>query len=62
MALVNLAAIVPLAGVAPKLLKDYTDQRRQGMDPVFAAGRLPGLPDVHCWGPAEPERAQRPQA
>ncbi|MEU0492769.1 alanine/glycine:cation symporter family protein [Nocardiopsis sp. NPDC006139] len=62
MALVNLAAVVPLAGVALKLLKDYTDQRRQGLDPVFTADRLPDLPNVLCWGSAEPEKAERTQA
>ncbi|PSK95380.1 AGCS family alanine or glycine:cation symporter [Murinocardiopsis flavida] len=51
MALVNLAAIVPLAGIAHKLLKDYTDQRRQGLDPVFTVDRVPDLRNVHCWGP-----------
>jgi len=51
MALVNLAAIVPLAGIAGKLLKDYTDQRRQGLDPVFTSDRVPGLRNVQCWAP-----------
>ncbi|CAL9611832.1 Amino-acid carrier protein AlsT [Nocardiopsis dassonvillei] len=58
MALVNLAAVVPLAGVAVKLLKDYTDQRRQGLDPVFTSDRLPELPHVQCWDPA-PEKAEK---
>ncbi|WP_306369375.1 sodium:alanine symporter family protein [Nocardiopsis sp. CC223A] len=61
MALVNLAAVVPLAGVALKLLKDYTDQRRQGLDPVFTADRLPELPHVRCWD-AEPEKAEKAQS
>jgi AGCS family alanine or glycine:cation symporter len=61
MALVNLAAVVPLAGVAVKLLKDYTDQRRQGLDPVFTRDRLPGLPGVQCWAPAS-EEAEKAQA
>ncbi len=61
MALVNLAAIVPLAGVALKLLKDYTAQRRQGLDPVFTADRMPELPHVRCWDP-EPEGAETTRA
>lgn len=51
MALVNLAAIIPLGGVAYKLLKDYTDQRKQGLDPVFTVDRVPELRNVQCWGP-----------
>jgi alanine or glycine:cation symporter, AGCS family len=53
MALVNLAAVVPLAGVAVKLLKDYTDQRRQGLDPVFTRDRMPDLTGVECWDQEE---------
>ncbi|WP_159944871.1 alanine/glycine:cation symporter family protein [Nocardiopsis sp. FR6] len=55
MALVNLIAITPLAAIAARLLKDYTDQRRQGIDPVFTRDRLPGLRGVECW---EPERTE----
>ncbi|GAB3214080.1 alanine/glycine:cation symporter family protein [Marinactinospora thermotolerans] len=53
MALINLAAIAPLGGVAVKLLKDYTAQRRQGIDPVFTRDRLPELEGVQCWGGAQ---------
>ncbi|WP_371031380.1 alanine/glycine:cation symporter family protein [Pseudoclavibacter sp. JSM 162008] len=49
MALVNLVAIGLLSGVAFKLLKDYTDQRKLGKDPVFTRSRLPELQGVHCW-------------
>ena len=41
MALVNLVAITPLAAIAFRLLKDYTEQRKQGLDPVFTRDRLP---------------------
>ncbi|MGH8876302.1 MAG: alanine/glycine:cation symporter family protein [Stackebrandtia sp.] len=53
MAVVNLAAIVPLGGVAFKLLRDYDTQRRAGLDPVFTRDRIPELTDVECWEPAE---------
>ncbi|AWB85941.1 alanine/glycine:cation symporter family protein [Mycetocola zhujimingii] len=49
MALVNLTAIGLLGGVAFKLLKDYSDQRRDGFDPVFTRERLPELKNVECW-------------
>ncbi|WP_406691737.1 alanine/glycine:cation symporter family protein [Saccharopolyspora sp. ID03-671] len=53
MALVNLAAIAPLSAVALKLLRDYNDQRRQGLDPVFTRDRLPELTGIECWDPKE---------
>ncbi len=59
MALVNLVAITPLATVAARLLKDYTDQRRQGLDPVFTRDRLPGLRGVECWEPGRTEPAAK---
>lgn len=53
MALVNLAAIAPLSGVAFRLMRDYTAQRKQGLDPRFTRDRLPGVAGIACW---EPER------
>ncbi|MFV2195139.1 alanine/glycine:cation symporter family protein [Nocardiopsis sp. LOL_012] len=49
MALVNLAAITPLAVIAFRLLKDYNRQRKEGRDPVFTRDRIPGLRGVECW-------------
>ncbi len=49
MALVNLIAIALLSGVAFKLLKDYTAQRRQGLDPVFTRDRLPEVRGIEVW-------------
>ena len=49
MALVNLTAIALLGGVAFKLLKDYSEQRRDGFDPVFTRDRLPEVKNVECW-------------
>ncbi|MGW1679258.1 alanine/glycine:cation symporter family protein [Saccharopolyspora sp. NPDC002376] len=58
MALVNLAAIAPLSAIAFKLLRDYNEQRKQGLDPVFTRDRLPELTGVECWEPkaTEPEK------
>ena len=58
MALVNLAAIAPLSAVALKLLRDYNDQREQGLDPVFTRDRLPELTGVECWEPKEPVKTE----
>ncbi|GHD50310.1 alanine:cation symporter family protein [Mycetocola manganoxydans] len=49
MALVNLTAIGLLGTVAFKLLKDYSEQRSRGLDPVFTRDRLPELRNVECW-------------
>ncbi|GMA29735.1 alanine/glycine:cation symporter family protein [Arenivirga flava] len=49
MALVNLVAIGLLSGVAFKLLRDYTQQRRAGLDPVFTRDRLPEVRGVELW-------------
>ncbi|NKY96182.1 alanine/glycine:cation symporter family protein [Nocardiopsis alborubida] len=57
MALINLVAITPLAAIAARVLKDYNDQRRQGIDPVFTRDRLPDLRGVECWEPSERETA-----
>ena len=44
MALINLPIIVILAGPAVKCLQDYTEQKRQGINPVFIASSI-GLRD-----------------
>ena len=40
MALINLPVIVILGGTAMKALKDYTDQRKLGDNPVFKASSI----------------------
>ncbi len=49
MAIINLVAIMLLGKWALKALDDYTRQRRQGIDPVFVADSIPGLPRTECW-------------
>ncbi|MBQ0041149.1 MAG: alanine:cation symporter family protein [Clostridiales bacterium] len=50
MVLTNIPSIVILSGVACKCLKDYTDQKKAGKDPVFKAANI-GLSEdeVECW-------------
>jgi len=61
MALVNLAAILPLSSVAFRLLRDFVAQRQQGRDPVFTRDRLPGVSGIECWEPSTeaPQEAGR---
>jgi AGCS family alanine or glycine:cation symporter len=49
MATINLVALVLLAGVAARVLKNYEAQRRQGLEPVFASGDVPGLSGLGAW-------------
>lgn len=54
MVFINLIAIVPLGGVAIKLLKNYNEQRRKGVDPVFHRDMLPELKNVEVWDGSDP--------
>lgn len=49
MAVMNLIVIFLLGKVAFQVLKDYTNQRNQGKDPVFYADSIPGLTGAECW-------------
>ncbi|QPC46486.1 alanine/glycine:cation symporter family protein [Mangrovibacillus cuniculi] len=49
MALINILAIVLLGRIAIAALKDYTNQRKQGKNPVFYADSIPNLPNVEAW-------------
>ncbi|AWB84269.1 alanine/glycine:cation symporter family protein [Corynebacterium liangguodongii] len=54
LAILNIIAIVPLGGVAIKLLKNFNEQRRQGVDPVFHRNMLPELKNVEFWDGSDP--------
>ena len=54
MAIINIIAIVPLAGVAIKLLKNYNEQRVQGIDPVFHRDMMPEVKNVEFWDGSDP--------
>ncbi|WP_430591494.1 alanine/glycine:cation symporter family protein [Humidisolicoccus flavus] len=49
MALVNLTAVVLLSGIAFRLIKDYSAQRKAGKDPVFVRSSMPDIKNVECW-------------
>ncbi|WP_145012092.1 alanine/glycine:cation symporter family protein [Kocuria salsicia] len=49
MATLNLIALVMLAGVAAKVLQNYMEQRKAGVEPVFKAGDIPGLHGLSAW-------------
>jgi alanine or glycine:cation symporter, AGCS family len=56
MAVINLVAIAPLGMLAIRLLKDYEEQRRRGVNPVFTRDRMPDIEGVQCWEPDFVER------
>ncbi|WP_306368416.1 sodium:alanine symporter family protein [Nocardiopsis sp. CC223A] len=60
MAVINLIAIAPLGALALRLLADYREQRRQGLDPVFTRDRMPDVTGIECWepGPADEHDAR----
>ncbi len=49
MAIINLVVIFILGKWAIKALDDYTRQRKAGMNPVFIAENIPGMPATECW-------------
>ena len=49
MALINLVALLLLSPLGFRLIKDYTQQRRAGHDPVFTRDRLPDVTGIECW-------------
>lgn len=49
MAIINLIAILLLGNVAFKALKDYTEQRKEGKNPVFTSNSIPELDNVEFW-------------
>ncbi|RAV33808.1 alanine/glycine:cation symporter family protein [Corynebacterium heidelbergense] len=49
MVTINLIAIIPLGGVAFKLLGNYAAQRHEGKEPIFHRSDLPELRNVECW-------------
>lgn len=49
MTLINIPVIIILGGVAMKALKNYTDQRKAGLDPVFRAKDINLREDVDYW-------------
>lgn len=54
MVIINLIAIVPLAGVAVQLLRNYSQQKAKGVDPVFHRDMLPELKNIECWDGSDP--------
>lgn len=49
MALINLVVIALLSGIAFRLLKNYSAQRKLGKDPVFTRDMLPGVTGIQVW-------------
>ncbi|WP_026691750.1 alanine/glycine:cation symporter family protein [Alteribacter aurantiacus] len=52
MAVINLGAIALLSGIAIKVLKDYQEQQKAGLNPTFHAKKI-GLTNTECWDEEE---------
>ncbi|WP_233709977.1 MULTISPECIES: alanine/glycine:cation symporter family protein [unclassified Helicobacter] len=48
MATLNIVAILFLSKIVSRSLKDYLDQRKQGIEPKFSAKKL-GIKNAECW-------------
>lgn len=48
MAIINIVVIFFIGNIAIKALKDYSEQKAEGKDPVFLAKNI-GLDDTDCW-------------
>ncbi|UBH25420.1 alanine:cation symporter family protein [Micrococcus porci] len=55
MATINLVAIIPLGGLAVKLLQDYERKLKAGEDPHFRLADLPEAKNVPLWGDEDAE-------
>lgn len=57
MATVNLLAILPMGGIAVALLKNFAEQRKQGLNPVFHRDDVKGIrgwDGMECWDGSDP--------
>ncbi|MGB3481534.1 MAG: alanine/glycine:cation symporter family protein [Mycobacterium sp.] len=52
MAFVNIAAIILLSPIAFKVLRNFDEQHKQGLDPTFDNSALPGVDGVESWAPS----------
>ncbi len=48
MAVLNIVVILLLGGTAVKVLRDYEEQKKRGVEPVFRAEEL-GIGNTECW-------------
>lgn len=48
MATTNIISILLLSGIVKKVLDDYLEQKKQGIDPHFSATKL-GIKNAECW-------------
>lgn len=56
-AFINIAVILILGKWAFAALDDYEAQKRLGLDPVFMADSVPGMPATECWHETREELA-----
>lgn len=54
MVVINVTAVLLMGGVAVKLLRNFSIQKAQGLDPVFHRDMLPELKNVECWDGSDP--------
>ena len=56
-AIINIFVILVLGKWAFAALDDYESQKKMGLDPVFMAESIPGMPETECWHETREELA-----
>ena len=56
-AIINIFVILVLGKWAFAALDDYEAQKKMGLDPVFMAESIPGMPETECWHETREELA-----
>ncbi|MDO5750437.1 MAG: alanine/glycine:cation symporter family protein [Rothia sp. (in: high G+C Gram-positive bacteria)] len=49
MVIVNLIAVLAMTGTVVKVLKNYEDQRKNGLEPIFQASDMPEIENLAAW-------------
>ncbi|HJE91453.1 MAG TPA: alanine:cation symporter family protein, partial [Dietzia timorensis] len=60
MATINLIALIPLAKIGLKLMTNYGEQRKQGLEPVFSRDDIPEAKNVSSWDGTDPITVRTP--
>ena len=61
MATINLVALIPLAKIGLKLMTNYGEQRRLGLEPVFSRDDIPEAKNVSEWDGSDPITVRSPE-
>lgn len=61
MATINLIALIPLAKIGLRLMSNYGEQRKQGLEPIFSRDDIPEAKGVSAWDGTDPITVRTPE-